>query len=256
LPRTCNGASSTLPVLHDAPAECEGVRHNRVLLQPSPCSPLQKERQQGHVENIFQGAQPLCGPQRVPRATIMHTLEYEALKTTPGIAVESAGGNGRERVGGAESSRVREGGGAVDRKDTASKSGRQDDDSAPAGVASCLSPYIGPPSRTDVKFHYRHGISAHSEEKVDQVRFEFPQSQTVLHPQQGDAQGSARQDDNGQLPQHVQSDQNVGRPQFCVDNTFCVGDTEGYGPQLCPHSDTPWASGPANFGYHFCPFWH
>jgi len=63
----------------------------------------------------------------------MHTLEYEALKTTPVVVLQGTGRNGRERVGGAESSRVREGGGEADPRDATSKPGHSGEDHVPAG---------------------------------------------------------------------------------------------------------------------------
>jgi len=178
----------------------------------------------------------------------MHTLEYEALKTTPVVVLQGTGRNGRERVGGAESSRVREGGGEADPRDATSKPGHSGEDHVPAGVASCLSPYIGPPSRTDVKFHYRHGISANSEEKVDQVRF-IPPSTTTLHPLQGDAQGSARLDNNGESLQHTQLVHNVG----CIESR--VGDTEGYGPTFAQSEGwNPAPGGQEGTGGRGCPY--
>ena len=134
VPHACNGDSSHLPVLQDEAAQSEG-RHNRYdHHKQDPASPSMEKGQPGHVENIFQGAHPMCGPHRVPRAFIaMHTLEYEALKTTPVVVLEGTGRNGRERVGGAESSRVREGGGEADPRDATSKPGHSGEDHVPAG---------------------------------------------------------------------------------------------------------------------------
>ena len=208
--------------LLDAPAQSEG-RHNRhVLLQPSPGSPLQKERRPGHVENIFQGAQPMCGPHRVPRAfTVMHTLEYEALKTTPVVALECAGGNGREGVAGGETSRVCEGGGEADPRDATSKTGYKAENLSPAAE---VQNYETSASHTDVKFRYRYEISTNKKEEVDQVRF-HPLSSTTLHHPQGDVQGGAQQQDgHGGLVHNAQLVHDVGSVEPCVENT------EGYGP--------------------------
>ncbi len=138
------------------------------------------------VENMSQADLPLCGPQRDRRAHIVHNLGHEALKSTLAVVLKCTEGNGREQVGGAESSQVCKGGGEADPRDATSKSGHKAEDPSPAAGASCLLPN-GAALHTDVKLFYRHEISTNNEGSIahrreDQVRHASHHATTTLHP--------------------------------------------------------------------------
>ena len=175
-----------LPVLRHPPASSEGSYGQMAFSETIqvPVCPSMEKGQQGHVENMSQADLPLCGPQRDPRAHIVHNLGHEALKSTLAVVLKCTEGNGRKQVGG-----VCKGGGEADPRDATSKSGHKAEDPSPAAGASCLLPN-GAALHTDVKFPYRHEISTNNEGSIahrreDQVRHASHHATTTLHHQQG-----------------------------------------------------------------------